>query len=71
MKQVLKDLKWFAQNGVFYALHSALERLGVGVNVYRDVRELKNVEVSGDRLAPHSRDWRRNWEPYMKKAADD
>ncbi len=71
MRQVLKDIWWFAQTGVFYALHPASERLGVEVNVYRDVRELKNVEVSGDHLAPHSKDWRRNWEPYMDKGAND
>lgn len=70
MKQVLKDLWWMAQNGLFYALHRTAERLTVYGNVYRDVRKLKDIEVSGDHLAPYSRDWRQNWEPYMKEAAN-
>lgn len=71
MKQVLKDLKWFVQNGLFYTLHRTAERLNVDGDVYRDVRKLKNSGVSGDSLAPYSRDWRQNWESYMNKGAND
>lgn len=67
---MIKDLWWFANNGAFYSLHRTSERLAVFGNVDRDVRKLKNVEVSGDHLAPYSREWRRNWEPFMKEAAN-
>lgn len=60
MKQVIKDLRWFAQNGLFYVLHRTAERLTVYGNVYRDVCKLKNVEVSGDHLAPYRKDWAKN-----------
>lgn len=65
---MIKDPWWFAQNGVFYFLHRTSERMAVFGNVNRDVRKIKNVEVSGDQLAPHSKDWRQNWEPFMEEA---
>lgn len=57
---MIKDLWWFAQNGVFYFLHRTSERLAVFGNLTRDVRKIKNVEVSGDQLASHRKEWVKN-----------
>lgn len=57
---MIKDMWWFAQNGVFYILHRTSERLAVFGNVNRDVRKIKNVEVSGDQLTPYRKEWVKN-----------
>lgn len=66
---MIKGLWWLARNGVFYLLHRTSERLAVFGNVNRDVRKIKNVEVSGDQLAPYRKEWAKNWGPYLKGAS--
>lgn len=54
-----KDFWWFLSEGWVRSIARWAEGVSARNNAYRPVSKIKNTPVSGDALAPYSREWRK------------